>query len=277
MPTQKMKKQSLYSTEDLCMKIRDEIYKTQKPMKEIFNSRCNSEEILDEESFVSLVKKYCSSVSEDEARLVFETVTKVVDSKVITYANFKKLFSTSKPSENFREKGVQQVKLWMHKNSITPDQAFDSLAGSRVRLTLEQFEEAILSIKALKFTTPETEILFNEIDENKDGYIDRHEWGETFEDTNTLQLVREIVKEQNLSSDDLLFKMNIRIWDEDLDFYKFAKAMRKLDPTLTDLQLKSIAKNLKRPDNNLIEVPFLVKNLCGKDYETVHFRDKMHK
>lgn len=47
-------------------------------------------------------------------------------------------------------------------------------------------------------------------------------------------MLREIIVNNHLTSDDLLFKMQLRIWDAPLDFPKLAESLRKLDPTLSE-------------------------------------------
>ena len=52
---------------------------------------------------------------------------------------------------------------------------------------------------------------------------------------NPLQMLREIVENNKLTSDDLIFKMHLRYWDEPLEFPKFCEALRKLDPSLSEI------------------------------------------
>lgn len=66
------------------------------------------------------------------------------------------------------------------------------------------------------------------------------------------------------------------MWDDPLDYAKFSKALKTLDSSLTDVQLRAMAKSMKN-SKNLVEVPMLIRNLCGKDFETVDFRDKLYK
>jgi Ca2+-binding EF-hand superfamily protein len=159
---------------------------------------------------------------------------------------------------------------------LTSDQVFEVFSAGKDKFDLEHFEGQLKRL--FNLTSPEVETIFKAIDENHDGFIDSEEWiNKVYEDSNNpLQLLREIVNQNNLDSDDLLFKMNLRIWDDPLDFPKFAKALRILDSSLTDLQLKAVAKSMKN-SNNLVEVPVLIRNLVGKDYETVDFRDKLFK
>lgn len=47
-------------------------------------------------------------------------------------------------------------------------------------------------------------------------------------------MLREVIRENGLTADDLLDKMRLRVWDEDMDYMPFQNAMRKLDPTLSE-------------------------------------------
>ena len=87
-------------------------------------------------------------------------------------------------------------------------------------------------------------------------------------------MLREIILHHDLSADDLLHKMHLRIWDYPLDFPKFQEALHYIGSSLTEMQLRNMAKVLKNRDN-LVEVPTLIRNLVGKDFETVDFRNKV--
>lgn len=47
-------------------------------------------------------------------------------------------------------------------------------------------------------------------------------------------MLREVIQANNITSDDLLFKMKVRIWDEPLEFAKLSEAVRRLDPTISE-------------------------------------------
>ena len=70
--------------------------------------------------------------------------------------------------------------------------------------------------------------------------------------------------------------MHMRIWDSPLDYPKFCEALRKLDPSLSESQLRVLAKMLKNKENK-VDVPTLITNLSGKDFETVDYRNKIFK
>ena len=97
--------------------------------------------------------------------------------------------------------------------------------------------------------------MFKYFDQNRDGKIDLWEWSaRIYEDSaNPLALIREIVQSSGIDSDDLLHKMGLRIWDDPIDLPTFNRCMWILDPTLTETQLKALAKEMKN-NNNRVDV-----------------------
>jgi len=89
-------------------------------------------------------------------------------------------------------------------------------------------------------------------------------------------MIREVVIMNDLTSDDILHRMHLHAWDNALDFNHFTEAVRRLDPSIGESQLRVLAKLLKNKDNK-VEVGVLVTNLCGKEFETVDYRNKVFK
>lgn len=87
-------------------------------------------------------------------------------------------------------------------------------------------------------------------------------------------MLREIIQNNKLTPDDILFKMQARIWDAPMDFPKLCECLRRLDPTLSESQLRHMAKLLKNKDNK-VEVTSLLRNLSGQEYETVDYRNRI--
>jgi len=60
-----------------------------------------------------------------------------------------------------------------------------------------------------RFSAPEIDGLFKLLDINEDGELDIEEWrSRIYEDSlNPLQMLREVVQTNRITSDDLLFKM----------------------------------------------------------------------
>jgi len=93
-----------------------------------------------------------------------------------------------------------------------------------------------MNIFGFRFSAPEIDALFKLLDINNDGDLDIEEWKtRIYEDSlNPLQMLRDIVQRNKITSDDLLFRMQLRIWDEPLDFPRLCEALRRLDPTLSE-------------------------------------------
>ena len=68
--------------------------------------------------------------------------------------------------------------------------------------------------------------------------------------------------------------MQLRIWDAPLDFPKLCEGLRRLDPTLSETQIRHLAKQLKNKDNK-VDVTALLRNLSGQEYETVDYRNRI--
>jgi Ca2+-binding EF-hand superfamily protein len=86
--------------------------------------------------------------------------------------------------------------------------------------------------------------------------------------------MRETVKDAQLTQDDLLFQMKLRVWDDPMDGKRFLAAIRLLDQTVSDAQAKSLFSSLKNNDGK-VDVHILVRNLTGREFETVDFRNKI--
>lgn len=143
---------------------------------------------------------------------------------------------------DWETKIIRRIRDWMFKTGYSSETSFE-LFLQRVdkiiqrKLSRVDFHRALNSVEELRgFTAPEIDGLFKLLDTNQDGYIEVEEWrSRIYEDSqNPLQMLREIVQNNRITSDDLLFKMHLRIWDEPLDFPKLCEAVRKLDPTLSE-------------------------------------------
>ena len=183
---------------------------------------------------------------------------------------------------DWETKIIRRIRDWMFKNGFSSGTSFE-LFLQRVdrivqrKLSRVDFHRALNSVEELRgFTAPEIDGLFKLLDANQDGYLEVEEWkARIYEDSqNPLQMLREIVQHNRITSDDLLFKMQLRIWDEPIDFPRLCEAVRKLDPTLSESQLRHLAKTLKNKDNK-VEIPTLLRNLSGQEHETVDFRNKI--
>jgi Ca2+-binding EF-hand superfamily protein len=87
-------------------------------------------------------------------------------------------------------------------------------------------------------------------------------------------MLREIISQNNLTSDDILFRMHLRIWDQPIDFPKFVECLRKLDPSLSESQLRVLMKTLKNKEAK-VDIQTLLLNLFGSEFDTLDYRNKI--
>jgi hypothetical protein len=139
---------------------------------------------------------------------------------------------------------IRRIRDWMIKNNLSSETAFELLLKItnniiKRKLSRIDFHKAINNESELgsKFSAPEIDALFNVLDANKDEELDIDEWRlKIYEDVNNpLQMLREIVSSHKLTPDDLIFKMHLRYWDAPLDFPSLCTALRRLDPTLSEI------------------------------------------
>lgn len=128
----------------------------------------------------------------------------------------------------------------MFKNGHSSETAFELFLKKvdrvlQKKLTRSEFHRVMNQFE-FRFSAPEIDGLFKLLDLNEDGELDIEEWkSRIYEDSlNPLQMLREVVQNNRITSDDLLYKMQLRIWDEPLDFPKLCEALRRVDPTLSE-------------------------------------------
>lgn len=128
----------------------------------------------------------------------------------------------------------------MFKNGYSSETAFELFLKRtnkilQKRLSRSDFHK-VMNGQEFRFSAPEIDGLFQTLDVNQDGELDVEEWkSRIYEDSlNPLQMLREVVQNNRLTADDILFKMQLRIWDAPLDFPKLCESLRKLDPTLSE-------------------------------------------
>jgi len=114
----------------------------------------------------------------------------------------------------------------MFKTGLNSETAFELLLKKADRWSQQtlgrvDFHRAVKAV-GLRFNAPQIDSLFVALDLNEDGQLDLEEWkSRIYEDTtNPLQALREVITNNRLTSDDILFKMGLRIWDEPLDYPK---------------------------------------------------------
>ena len=70
--------------------------------------------------------------------------------------------------------------------------------------------------------------------------------------------------------------MRLRVWSDPLEFSGFQSAIRSLDQSISDSQIRTLFIQL-RNEHGQVEISELIRNFTGQSYETVDFRNKILK
>lgn len=79
-----------------------------------------------------------------------------------------------------------------------------------------------------------------------------------------------------MNADDVLFQIKLKIWDEPLDYRRFSQAIRLLDSSFSESQLKVLFGKLKNADDK-VDIQVFLSNVTGAQEDTVDYRNKMFK
>jgi hypothetical protein len=70
--------------------------------------------------------------------------------------------------------------------------------------------------------------------------------------------------------------MKLKAWDEPLSFTQLTQAIRNLDQSISDIQIRSMFTSIKNAVG-LVPVMTLISNLTGKVFQTVDYKNKIQK
>ena len=175
-----------------------------------------------------------------DAEMVYSALPKTRGNQV-SFETFEKSFKSEVPSgTEFEIKVVRTVREWMFQHHLSSEMAWDTLcraAGRFVQRTLSRadFHRAFQACD-IGISAAYTDSLFTHLGDEAIAEIGLPQWqSKIFEDgDNPLQMIREIVQAYDLTQDDLLFQMKLKVWDNPLDYSAFYKAVRYLDSTIGD-------------------------------------------
>jgi Ca2+-binding EF-hand superfamily protein len=260
--------------------LRDLLYSTRKNLYELFRTGDASRKTLDLSAFKGIIDFASKgNVAAGDAETAFSHL--VHGTGEMTFEVFERAFRSEVPTGvEFETVVIRRVREWMFRNRLSSEMAFESLCRASGRFSErtmprasfhEGFQHYEISLSAAQI-----DALFSSLSGGKTEEISLSHWqSRIYEDgDNPLQAMRETVTANRLSQDDLMFTMKLRVWDDPLDGHKFLTAIRLLDATVSDAQAKSLFSTLKNNDGK-VDVHVLVRNLTGKEFETVDFRNKI--
>lgn len=145
-------------------------------------------------------------------------------------------------SQQSEIKVIQKVREWMFVKQFSTICAFERLIRSVGRLREKSLRRYDLHMSLIdnnvELTMPQIdfffEVLTNDVTSKE---VHFEQWNsKIFDDAmNPLSMIREIIVAEGFDADDVLFQMKLSYRDEPLDYNKFQIAIRRLDPTFSEV------------------------------------------
>jgi len=111
--------------------MRDVIYSSKINIYELY--KVGGGQSLDSEGFERIVQEINCGFSEEETRLVFKSLAKNRNDRVL-FQTFEEAFRSEAPtSEEFESVVIRKVREWMFNNKLSSEIAFDALCRSAGR------------------------------------------------------------------------------------------------------------------------------------------------
>lgn len=203
----------------------------------------------------------------------------------LSFKDFEENFQHNIPStHNLQSETliIKKIREWMFQKQYSTKTAFDRLVRCVDRFGINTLRRVDLHkafiVNRVGLTAPEIDFLCDLLLDNSAGEISFEHWSSKIYDdvVNPLQLIREVVHSQNINEDDLLFQMKIKIWDDPLYYKQFENCLLRIDPSFSDGQCKALFDKLKNQEER-VEIPLLVNNICGSQKDTVDYKNSMMK
>ena len=111
----------------------------------------------------------------------------------------------------------------MYQNNLSSELAFDALCGAAGRFVEKSLSRAAfhkaMSHCEVGLPAVQVDALFSSLTTDAQASLSLAMWqSRIYEDgDNPLQMIREVVMQNGLTQDDLLFQMKLRAWDNPLD------------------------------------------------------------
>jgi hypothetical protein len=194
---------------------------------------------LSKKKFISFLKAKEVNVqyTEEILETVFNFLTKT--ERNLSLEEFKKHFIETKKNkldEDFEIIANNKINQKISKMSVRPNEYYDTLLLKKLYRVDNNFKRhdfhRVLNLEGYDFSAEEIDFIFKIIDTKKDNLIDREEFLKFVQRVhNALYKIKDIIKQENLEIEEILYKMNINKLNEKLmkrfDFLNF-KMSKKL-------------------------------------------------
>lgn len=206
-----------------------------------FNPQAGERDSISKKKFISMLKSKEVNVqySEEILETVFNFLAKT--DRSLTLEEFRKHFQDTKKNplnEDFEIIAINKINQRIVKNSVKANEYYDTLLLKklyRVDNNLSRHDlHRVFNLEGYDFTAEEIDFIFKRIDTKKDGVVDREEFLKfVLRVHNALYKVKDLIKQENLEIEDILYKMNIDKKKEKplrrYDFLNFKMSKRNLN------------------------------------------------
>jgi Ca2+-binding EF-hand superfamily protein len=207
------------------------------------------------EEFINLFKSKVP-FTEEILESIFHFIVKT--DRDFTLEDYKINFEEIKNNqlnEEFQIKAIKIINDRINKSALRHEEYFNHLLSykkdqSEITLNQVEFHKA-MSSERFNFTAEEIDYLFKVMDLKRDSYIDKEEFCTlTKKVYNTLYKIKDIIKKNELDIEDLMFRLNIEMNNnEKLNFFTFKSKIKMLDSTFDHEFIQSLFNELKSEDN----------------------------
>ena len=173
-------------------------------------------------------------------------------------------------NQRFYEQSCEKILAYTKKLKKNAFQYFDHLLGYNYlrkenTLGLNDFVLAILQEPyEPQFSEEQLEFIFNKMDLNKDGRLDRNEFRYAItKENNALQKMHDIIKNLRLTIDDLSYRLEIgkNPENQNWNFYQFKTKFKKVDSYYTNEFIEGLYIELVGSLDKMINCKYLLDNL----------------
>ena len=213
-------------------------------LTELFNQMSNKKDILKYEDFISFYENPIYTNKEPNNGCVL--------------------------TQRFFEQSCEKILAYTKKIKKTAYQYFNHLLDYNYlrkdnTMGLKDFTLAILQEPyEPQFTEEQLTFIFNKMDLNKDGRLDRNEFRYSItKENNALQKMQDIIKRLKLTIDDLAYRLEIgkEPENQNLTFYQFKNRLKKMDSYYTNEFIEGLFIELVGSLDKSINCKYLLDNL----------------
>lgn len=270
--------------------IKELLYQTQKPFHHLYKEVCTGDQ-MQEGAFWNLIAKYsnqslprnsCKQIFSDACNHFQQPYHVQMGGKIyLTFQEFEQYFQIGvKDPDMFKNEARIKlvIKEWMAQRRYSSEQAFERLVRSaglepHSKLKRYDFQKAIVA-NGLQLMQPEIDFLFDVLTgfrNLKTTMLGQSQWLDHILDEtgSSLQVLRQLVLKYGLNKDNILHRLEVKLWDPPLSKAQFDTVLRRLDPNIGQSLLDNFFEQLKTRKEGVVEIPALVNNLSGSEQETI--------